>query len=287
MNYKRKIPLVLLILAAAVGLAATTHDYFLLPENFFLHKGDKLNLHMVEGDVFAKQNEVGPQTAKIISFLLYSGKKKTDLTNYAKDTSVLLKDYPMEITGQSLISITTGVDHSNYSRDNYAEFLTQLGNDKLADKVKNGTQFRVKEKHARYMKTLFSVDDHDGSDYEKVLGEASEIVLKDNPYKKKYGDDMVAQLLFSGKPVKGEIVSLYIKSLGGNVYTQNYTTDSKGEISITMSREGIYMLRNVHVEATGDKDADYVSWWTTYTFPFSSSDEVPNTYKEFGFGNKH
>ena len=112
MNYKRKIPLVLLILAAAVGLAATTHDYFLLPENFFLHKGDKLNLHMVEGDVFAKQNEVGPQTAKIISFLLYSGKKKTDLTNYAKDTSVLLKDYPMEITGQSLISITTGVDHS-------------------------------------------------------------------------------------------------------------------------------------------------------------------------------
>jgi len=242
---------------------------------------------MVEGDVFAKQNEVGPQTAKIISFLLYSGKKKTDLTNYAKDTSVLLKDYPMEITGQSLISITTGVDHSNYSRDNYAEFLTQLGNDKLADKVKNGTQFRVKEKHARYMKTLFSVDDHDGSDYEKVLGEASEIVLKDNPYKKKYGDDMVAQLLFSGKPVKGEIVSLYIKSLGGNVYTQNYTTDSKGEISITMSREGIYMLRNVHVEATGDKDADYVSWWTTYTFPFSSSDEVPNTYKEFGFGNKH
>jgi len=124
MNYKRKIPLVLLILAAAVGLAATTHDYFLLPENFFLHKGDKLNLHMVEGDVFAKQNEVGPQTAKIISFLLYSGKKKTDLTNYAKDTSVLLKDYPMEITGQSLISITTGVDHSNYSRDNYAEFLT-------------------------------------------------------------------------------------------------------------------------------------------------------------------
>lgn len=287
MNYKKKIPLTLLILAAAIGIAATTHDYFLLPENFFLHKGDKLNLHMVEGDLFIKQNEVSPQTAKIISFVLYSGKKKTDLTSLAKDTSALLKNYPVETAGQSLISITTGVDHSNYSRDNYADFLTQLGNDKLADKVKNGSQFRVKEKHARYMKTLFSVDDHDGNDYEKVLGEASEIVLKDNPYKKKYGDDMVAQLLFSGKPAKGEVVSLYIKSLGGNVYTQNYTTDSKGEITITMSREGIFMLRSVHVEATGDKDADYVSWWTTFTFPFSSSDEMPNTYKEFGFGNVH
>ncbi|BAU52172.1 DUF4198 domain-containing protein [Mucilaginibacter gotjawali] len=287
MNYKRKIPLILLILAAAIGLAATTHDYFLLPENFFLHKGDKLNLHLLEGDLFLKQNEVAPQTAKIISFVLYSGKKKTDLTSLAKDTSILLKDFPMETSGQSLVSITTGVDHSNYSRDNYADFLTQLGNDKLADKIKNGTQFRVKEKHARYIKTLFSVDNHDGSDYEKVLGEASEIVLKDNPYKKQYGDDMVAQLLFSGKPAKGEVVALYIKSLGGNVYTQTYTTDNKGEISITMSREGIYMLRSVHVEPTGDKDADYVSWWTTYTFPFSSSDEMPNTYKEFGFGNVH
>ena len=284
---KKKIPLILLILAAAIGLAATTHDYFLLPENFFLHKGDKLNLHLVEGDLFLKQNEVGPQTAKILSFSLYTGKKKTDLTSLAKDTSILLKDFPMENSGQSLVSITTGVDHSNYSRDNYADFLTQLGNDKLADKVKNGSQFRVKEKHARYIKTLFSVDDHDGNDYEKVLGEASEIVLKDNPYKKKYGDDMVAQLLFSGKPAKGEVVSLYIKPLGGNVYTQTYTTDSKGEITITMSREGIFMLRNVHVEATGDKDADYISWWTTFTFPFSSSDEMPNTYKEFGFGNIH
>jgi hypothetical protein len=284
---KRKIPLILLILAAAIGLAATTHDYFLLPENFFLHKGDKLNLHLVEGDLFIKQNEVSPQTAKIISFVLYTGKKKTDLTSLAKDTSILLKDYPMENAGQSIISITTGVDHSNYSRDGYADFLTQLGNDKLADKVKNGSQFRVKEKHARYIKTLLSVDNHDGNDYEKVLGEASELILKENPYKKKYGDDMVAQLLFSGKPAKGEVVALYIKSLGGNVYTQNYTTDDKGEISFTMSREGIFMLRNVHVEATGDKDADYVSWWSTYTFAFSSSDEMPNTYKEFGFGNVH
>jgi len=68
------------------------------------------------------------------------------------------------------------------------------------------------------------------------------------------------QLLFKGKPAKNEQMTLYIKSLGGNVYTQTYTTDDKGEATITMSREGIYMLRNVHVEPTTDKDADYVSW---------------------------
>ena len=59
------------------------------------------------------------------------------------------------------------------------------------------------------------------------------------------------------------------------------------EPQVTMSREGIFMLRNVHVEPTTDKDADYVSWWTTFTFSFSSSDEVLNSYKEFGFGDVH
>jgi len=288
MNTKtRRIPLILLILAGAIGIAATTHDYFLLPENYFMHKGDKLNLHLIEGDQFMKQSELSAHSGKITSFAIYSGKKKTDLLSIAKDSAALLTNYPMENIGQSLISVTTDVDHSNSSRDTYADFLTTLGFDKLADKVKNGNQFRVKEKFARYMKTLFSVDNHDGSDYEKVLGQPSELILKNDPYDKHYGEDLVAQLLFKGKPAKGETVTLYIKSLGGNVYSQNYITDNKGEITITMSREGIYMLRSVHVEPTADKDADYVSWWTSYTFPFSSSDEVPNTYKEFGFGNKH
>lgn len=242
---------------------------------------------MVEGDQFTKQAEMGFHSGKVLSFTLLSGKKKADLTSFARDSNAMLVNYPLESTGQNLVSVTTGVDHSNSSRDAYSDFLNTLGYDKLADKVKSGSQFRVKEKFARYMKTLFSVEDHDGHEYDKVLNEASEIVLKDNPYKKRYGEDLNVALLFKGKPAKNEQITLYIKSLRGNVYTQTYTTDDKGGATITMSREGIYMLRNVHVEPTNDKDADYVSWWTTFTFQFSSSDEVLNTYKEFGFGDIH
>jgi len=111
--------------------------------------------------------------------------------------------------------------------------------------------------------------------------------LKDDPYRKKYGEDMSAQVKFKGKAASGASISLYIKSIGGNVYTQNLNADNKGEVTFTMSREGIYMLRTVRVEPTKDKDADFESWWASYTFPFSSSDEVPSTYKEFGFGNVH
>ena len=283
----KRTPLLLLLLAAAVGLAATTHDFFLLPEFFFMHKGDKLNLHLLSGDAFVKDAEISYQPAKTTRFMLYNGSKKIDLTKAAKDSAVPVLNYEMLNTGQSLIEMTRGYEFSFTSRDSYAEFLNNQGLDKMAEKVKSGNQFRVKEKYTRYLKSLVSVDNTDGNAYEKVLNEDFEIILKQNPYKKKYGDDMVAVLKFKGKPAAGAAMALYIKTISGNVYTQNLTTSNDGEVSFNLSREGVYLLRSVKIEPTKDKDADYESWWTSYTFPFSSSEDLPNTYKEFGFGNKH
>jgi uncharacterized GH25 family protein len=283
----KKIIPIIVVLVAAISIAAATHDYFLLPENFFMHKGDKLNLHLIAGDLFTKQEEVKYQPAKTTKFMLYYGSKKVDLTPLAKDNTAPILEYTMVNKGQALLEMTRGYEFNEVSRDNYSEFLTTQGYDKLAEKVKSSNQFRVKEKYTRYLKTLVYVDEHDGDDYQKVLNDTYEIILKDNPYRKKYGDDMSALVMFRGKPVKGAAIALYIKSLSGNVYTQNLATDAKGMITFTMSREGIYLLRSVMIEPTKDKDADYESWWASFTFPFSSSDEVPNTYREFGFGDKH
>ena len=282
---KKTLPFILVFIAA-ISLAAT-HDFFLLPENFFMHKGDKLNLHLIAGDVFTKQDEMKYEPGKTVKFMLFYGSKKVDLTKIAKESESPVLNYTMTNSGQALLEMTRGYEFKESSRDSYSEALTSQGYDKLAETVKNSSQFRVKEKYTRYLKTLVFVDDHDGNDFEKVLNDDYEIILKDNPYKKKYGDDMIALLMFKGKPAKGAAMQLYIKSLSGNVYTQNLITDNKGLVSFTMSREGIFMLRSVRIEATKDKDADYESWWASYTFPFSSSDDVPNTYREFGFGDKH
>lgn len=283
----KRTPIFILILAGFIGIAATTHDYFLVPESFFLHKGDKLDLHLLTGDTFIKQDEVKYQPAKTTRFMLYEGSKKTDLTKIAKEGAAPLISYPLETKGQALVELILNTDYNESSRDSYADFLTGEGLDKLGEKVKSASQFRIKEKFIRYLKTLVSVDDHDGNAYEKTLNENYEIILKDNPYKKRYGDDMSAQIKFEGKPAKGATVMLYIKAISGNVYTQKLIADAKGELTFTMSREGIYMLRSVRIEPTTDKDADYQGWWSSYTFPFSSSDELLNSYKEFGFGNIH
>jgi len=284
----KRTPVIILIIAVAViGIAATTHDFFLMPEFFFLHKGDKLNVHLLEGDQFVKQAEIGYQQHKVTKFMLYQGSKKIDLSLIARDSAKTLVDYTMEASGQALLDMNRGIEYGDATRDNFSDFLTAQGYDKLADKVKSSNQFRIKEKHTRYLKTLISVDNHDGNAYQKVLNDDFEIILKDNPYSKKYGDDMNALLKFKRKPAEGVTVNLYIKGITGNVYTQNLTTDKTGEVTFTMSREGVFMLRAALIVSTTDKDADFVSWWASYTFPFSSTDEMPSTYKEFGFGNIH
>ncbi len=270
---------------AVLGLAA--HDYFLMPENFFLHKGDKLDVHLITGDQFTKLEEIKYLPSKTTKFMLYDGSKKVDLTKVAKDSAAPVIDYTMENTGQVLLEMNRGYEFKQVSRDTYAEFLSNEGFDKLSEKVKSANQFRIREKYTSYLKTLISVDDHDGNAYEKVLNDDFEIILKDNPYKKKYGDDMTMQLKYKGKPAAAAQVTLYIRTTAANVYPQKLITGKNGEATFTMTREGVYMLRSVFVMPTSDKDADYESWLTSYTFSFSSTDEMPNTYKEFGFGNKH
>src|ERR1700748_307322 len=99
---KRKPLLIFLTLAGIFAIAATTHDYFLMPENFFLHKGDKLNLHLIGGDAFVKQEEVKFQPAKTTRFMLYNGSKKIDLVKAAKDSVAPVLTYVMDNKGQNL-----------------------------------------------------------------------------------------------------------------------------------------------------------------------------------------
>jgi len=71
------------------------------------------------------------------------------------------------------------------------------------------------------------------------------------------------------------------------VFPQKLSTDASGLIYFKLSREGIYALSTKHTDLSPDKTADFVTWKASYTFAFSSTNELPNTYKEFGFGDKH
>ncbi|MEZ2338120.1 DUF4198 domain-containing protein [Mucilaginibacter sp. RCC_168] len=278
--------LLLLALLLIIGFAASSQDYFLLPESFNMKKGDKLSLHLLSGNDFQKDAEYRYKDAKVSKFMLYEGSKKTDLSQAPKDTSANVLNYRLENSGLALIEMVKS-ESIESERNKFLKYLDNEGLDKIAEDAKNSNQQYFVEKTNRYLKTLIAVDKPNGKDFDKPLGETYEIVIQQNPYKASYGDDVTAQILFKGKPLKDAVVIVYTRTINGNVFPQKLSSDAQGQVYFKLSREGVYMISSVHVVRSTDKNADFESWGATFTFAFKNADSAPNTYKEFGFGDKH
>jgi uncharacterized GH25 family protein len=275
------------LMLAVIGLMSFAPDHFLLPESFYLHKGDKLNVHLITGDNFTQEGESKYNNAQTAKFTLYEGSKKTDLTKVVKEGALPVLNYNLVNSGLTLVEMNSKVVLNVVPRDEFLTYLTDQGFDNLSEKLKNTTKLNFTEKYSGYLKTLFTVDNPGGNIYEKTLSNDLEIILKQNPFKRNYGDDITAQVNFKGKPLKDCNVMVYIKTEAGNVHPQKMITDATGNIYLTLSRDGIYLLRAVNIAPSAGNDADYETWSTTYTFAFSNRNDMPNTYKEFGFGDKH
>jgi uncharacterized GH25 family protein len=279
----------LLILLITAGFAANAQTYYLIPEKFYLQKGDKLNVHLVSTDDFTKQTDVKYQAAKTAGFYLYEGKKKTDLAPMAVSTDSVapIISYKANEEGLIMMSMTALPTAAEMSRSKFLRTLDENDPDNIADKVKNGNQLFYKEKFTNYTKTLVAIDKTGGSIFDKPLNEDYEIILKQNPYRGNYGDDITGLILFKGKPIANAAVTLFVKTVGGNTFPQKLSSDATGLIYFKLSREGIYALVTSHTEQSKDKTADFETWRATFTFAFSSTNELPNSYREFGFGNVH
>ena len=262
-------------------------DNYLMPEKFFLHKGDQLTVHLLSGNEFRNDNELKYSSSGTAKFMMYEGNKKTDLMTAAKDSAAPVFSYTTGNQGLLCIELTSAPAVNEVDRDSYARFLSEQGLVKLADQVNNSNQSQFREKNTRYLKTLVTVDKPTGKDFDKQTGQDYEIVLTVNPYKLNYGEDITAVLYLKGKPVKAAPIELYIKTASGNVYPQALSADNDGQVSFTASREGIYMLRSVRTIAANSTDYDFETMQADYTFKFSSQNDSPSDYTSFGFGEKH
>jgi uncharacterized GH25 family protein len=267
---------------------ASAQDYILMPENFILHKGDKLDLHLIKASQLIKKDEIKYESSKTAKFTLDAGSKKIDLLTVAKDSAAPLISYQMVNEGLNTITMVRKSVTDDIELDDFTKMLDDEGFSQYSEKIKNGSKDSFREKYTCYLKSLVEVDKNTANGFDKPLNEEYEIILKDNPYKGNYGADIIAQIRLRGKPIANATVMLYVKAATGNaIFAQKLSSDKQGQIYFKLSREGVYLLRSLYTEPSKDKSADFETWMTTYSFAFSSGNEMPNTYKEFGFGNVH
>ena len=250
-------------------------------------KGEKVKVHLISGEQFNKDEQLKYDAAETNSFFIYEGSKKVDALHITKDGDTTTLDYLPKAAGLVMLNMEFKSTTTEVDRDKFLKNLEDEGLTKIADKAKNTNLETFKEKSAWFVKTLLSYDKPGGGVYDKTLNDQFEIILQQNPYKKSYGDDITVLVNFMGKPIAGVPVVLYVRTTKGTVYPQQLITDNTGEVYFKLSREGIYMLSAVNMELSKDRAIDFLSWKASLSFAFSSENDLPNTYRNFGFGDKH
>src|ERR1700760_4046022 len=92
-------------LSLLTAFSASAQDYVLLPENFVVHKGEKLNMHLITVTQFAKKDEVQYESSKMAKFTIQAGSKKTDLLTVAKDSAAPVVSMPIENEGLNMVTM--------------------------------------------------------------------------------------------------------------------------------------------------------------------------------------
>jgi len=271
--------LLILCLLLVIGLVARSSDYFLLPNTFFFHKGETLNLRLLIGDYFENVKDAKYQAASTDKFVLHEGSKNgIDLKTMAKESDSTLLSYKLQNTGLQLIEMNQTYPVVELDRPAFLKELEQEQLTKLSEKVSATFQQDIREKYTTYLKTLFTVDKPNGTVFNKEFGQTLEIILLENPYKLGYGDDVSALIKFKGAPLANAHVDLVVKTATGKIHPERLVSDASGNITFKLSLEGNYLLRLINVEATKAKDVDYEKWGASYTFAFANSNKLPNSY---------
>ncbi|MXV16963.1 DUF4198 domain-containing protein [Hufsiella ginkgonis] len=257
------------IMLLAITPVAFSQDYILLPGEFFLSKGQSLNVGLLISNKLENPKEDKYESAKVTKFTILEDGKKADLKAGAAEGAkpVLLR--PMAYSGLALLAMERSPQAYDFEKTEFLEHLEQEGLSDLHKKAETMGQPEFREKYTSYMKALVMVDKASGGIYGEKLGQELEILLLQNPYKMKYGDDMIAQVLFQGKPLSKARVGVQTKGLNGSVFEANYTSDIEGKIYFKLNRSGKWVIRMIYLRpATTDKTADFESWRSSYSFGF-------------------
>jgi len=255
--------IVTLLLAAAPAFA---HDYWLLPDSFFVKPGEVAALRLHVGDGFVSEKERPFQKKPTLRFDLLRGKETVDLTPLGVEDKTPVAAITLKDAGTYLVRMDRAPQKIELDAEKFNKYLAEEGLDaileqrrKLGEDKKPG-----RERYVRCLKSLVQCGDV-RDEAAPAVGQKLEMVPLANRYTLLAGETLKVRVLFDGKPLAGAKVFAHRRA-GEKVTTQTAQTTADGEAGFKLG-EGAYLLRLVHMRRCADEDGvDWESYWAALTF---------------------
>ncbi|MBY4675245.1 DUF4198 domain-containing protein [Marinobacterium arenosum] len=281
-------------LITALMLCLTTtgnaHDIWLLPEQFTPALGDTLRVRQLAGDEVSlepgKMEELPLLRRLTGTFEMLNSEGSIDLlAKLPSERSVPVIKPVFQRTMNTAGLTLLAMEHDFIYMDHHStEFRKYLAHENLARDnylAHMGERSIQRERYSRSIKSLLQVGSPEkpqlqpaGSQlHRRAIGQRIEIVLLQNPYLLKTGDELTAQVLFEGKPLPGKAVTAYHANEQGVVSSYIKHTDDNGMASFSLTGSGSWLLRLMHLLPCRDQsdvvactDVDWESYWASFSF---------------------
>ena len=258
-------------LLAAVPVSA--HEMFLKPENTNPTPGSAQIVSLINGTFDKSENTIARNRMVDVSILGDGNVIKPRPSDWYDDENTSYLNFQSGAAGTKVIGVSTKPRIITMSPDDFIAYLKHDGVlDTLAVFEKENTLTEIRERYSKHVRAIVQVGDRTSDSYATQLGYPIEIILDQNPYKRRSGDDISFRVLYAGKPVAKQLVRASYAGFhghndsGGHINAYDLRTDADGRASFLLNNKALWYISLIHMEKIDDPDADYESNWATITF---------------------
>lgn len=252
-----------LIVLVAAG-QAMTHEMYLKSDNYHFKPEAEAILTLINGTFAESSNPISRNRMRDVS-VVGAGKSQHPAASSWSDANK--SSYLKFVTGKEgtyVAGVSTRPTVIEMKAEDFRNYLRLEGiPDTLASFDKGPRPEKVRERYSKHVRAIFQVGDKRSSDFSEALGYPVEVILKNNPYQLKVGDDVSFQVLYQGRPVANQFINAgHIGLL--NAY--QLRTDKNGIAKFKITEPAGWYISLIHMQKVNAPDADYESNWATVTF---------------------
>ena len=270
----KKLTLLLSVLVlASSNLFA--HDMFLKLRSYIVEPNTKVTVSLYNGTFDKSENVITRDRMIDVSVVGPINQRNRINKNQWRDGWYeSLLDLDLKSSGTHVIGVSTEARIIDLSAEDFNGYLIHDGIlDVLEARKKSGEINQpARELYSKHVKTVIQVGDKRTDSFNINLDYPIEIILSQNPYTIKKGGELGFQVLRDGKPVVNQLVYARYAGFhehadeGSHVETATMRTNSKGFGKVTISENGEWYLRLIHMVKSDKEGIEYESNWATFTF---------------------
>ncbi|MCE7073124.1 MULTISPECIES: DUF4198 domain-containing protein [Dyadobacter] len=266
MKIKKLLPLSSLLLFCSLAFA---HEFWLEPVKFWLEKNEKVRIDLMVGEDYTGEHSNGHKY-KIVKLDHFAQGKKEDIRSQVYGDSLSSLDLSFSTEGSHLIAFNNTSKFIELEALQFNDYLRTEGLDHVAKlrQQRNDTLKAGREMYQRCVKTLIQVGKPTDETYAINTGMQLEIIPAKHPYAQSTKGSVTFKVLFGNKPLRNALVLAWHKVKGKTTH-ESIRSDKDGNASFSIDQNGKWMISTVHMVPSNDpKQADWQSYWGSYTFGF-------------------